>query len=907
MINSINTVDQYWCDSSKTYSVTIEFMDDASNLYVIVLDHITGAETELTYTGSVAGAGEFSYDSALVEVTTGDTFNGDGTEGLSDKITITTKLDYLQKTDITSNSNYDPEVLEAAYDNAVMLARQNKDSIGRSLTLAISDTGETMELPAKIILANSYLHFDENGNPEGQKGYLPRVYDPEFAYIATDIVPYNGDLWICKTGNTGTLPGSDIAYWEVYNQPKNEWDTMVSYTAGDIVTYGGELWLAVTPVDSTEPVSPAWENYANRYDFWDATITYPKNAITSYGNVTYDGTLIRSTQDGNLGHTPDLAPGGDETYWEVVKTGGAVIVEGVVDDTYAITALDLVYFDTDGTLSIGDKGELSKSILSGFATTAGAVDKVIEVQSKGLLDGFTGLTVGTRYYLGDTGGYCTKGEIEYQDYVVSVGVAKSATIMDVNIGLPEPTRNQDDGNPIGSIKYFSTYKDRSAYGYLPFAFDNAISQANYPVLFAEIGHVYNAQHVAVGDTDLSASSALFYPTPIPGAYDRVGIPDIDLAISNFSGDNIINIDFRVEQGFSRPGTPILVVADSGSSLPNELVDDKIYYVNAGSIGNGSIGLFDTEEEAIVGTAKISFTGGSGTFRLTQEGITLEDAIEDHEHIIKSGLNTGGDQRKPETTVDIGQDGTDTDTYYTAYDVQNANVTNETRPKTNYSFGYIKAEHVTSAGEPISALRYDTGWILRASADWENQLFTVTHGLNANPWDLLVEVWLAEDDTPTNAQKITNITRIYETVASEDLDLTRGISILEGTDTSNLILHTADGGISYLNDTDGTIANFTNGSTGAYKVVVTKPNLINTVFDVSSLPKTYDLTAANVIVTLPAINGVIQTRDIFWENGGVYSITIRDADLVTIETGSGDGNISLISDGSEWKTRYFTDV
>ena len=39
---------------------------------------------------------------------------------------------------------------------------------------------------------------------------------------------------------------------------------------------------------------------------------------------------------------------------------------------------------------------------------------------------------------------------------------------------------------IGSYHYFPYYEDLSAYGLLSFAFDNAVSQANYPALYAKV-------------------------------------------------------------------------------------------------------------------------------------------------------------------------------------------------------------------------------------------------------------------------------------------------------------------------------------------------------------------------------------------------------------------------------------
>jgi hypothetical protein len=64
----------------------------------------------------------------------------------------------------------------------------------------------------------------------------------------------------------------------------------------------------------------------------------------------------------------------------------------------------------------------------------------------------------------------------------------------------------------GGIGIFATSGTKE--GYIQYT-NNSSSQADYPTLFAEIGHRYNDLHVLAGDADLSASGTLFYPTPPP--------------------------------------------------------------------------------------------------------------------------------------------------------------------------------------------------------------------------------------------------------------------------------------------------------------------------------------------------------------------------------------------------------
>ncbi len=860
MINSTITVDKYWCDNSKSYDVTIEFMNNPSNLHVTVLDYITQEETILSYTESTPGAGEFSFDSMTSKITTGDLFEGDGNADPKDKITITTKLDYLQKTDITSNSNYDPEVLETAYDNAVMLTRQNKEDIKRAIALPMSDSGETMELPPKKSLANSYLHFDSDGNPTPLRGLLPRVYDEEFIYVVGDITQHSGNIWIVV---------QDIPQTSGIND----------YAPGDNTDY--------------------WVQYVGRYDMWDVDLPYPKGAITSYADGVYESTLVRSKGDGNIGHIPLLTPGAIDNYWEIVKTGGAVIVQGEINDTDTVSQFDLVYFDTNGTLSIGDKSELSKSILSGFATTNGNPSETIEVQSKGLLEGFSGLIEGSHYFLGEEGNIALRGEIEHQDYIVSVGVAKSTTIMDVNIGLPEPTRNQDDGNPVGSIKYFSTYKDRSAYGYRPFCFgeDALFSKANFPVLYAEVGDIYEAQHVEAGDP--ASDTNHFYGVPIPGAYERVGIPDIDYATGDVSGNALINITHHI----TRNGTPFKLI---GNDVPAPLVSGTKYFIIVNSAS--SISFANTETEAVAGTVITLTDSGSGTFRLTQEGIVLDDAFQGHWHENKDadgwGAFVANVASGSEITV-LNEQGSDQNYNARTPKIDGINgtprTTNETRPKTNISFGYIKVEHVTTAGEPISALRYDTGWVQFQNGD-ENTTKRITHNLEMHLEDGLIVQLLVKD----TGGSIYNLSdgQVDVRDGSAPSGENTGVHLID-YDENNIYMFIMPGGV--VVDSRAWILNPAGGTYGYYKLICVKPNLVSTIFDVSSLPKTYDLTSENIVVTLPAITGVLQTKSIYWTNGGTYKLRIKRDDGTYLDyEGEGEGHILVESDGSNWQVREYED-
>ncbi len=255
--------------------------------------------------------------------------------------------------------------------------------------------------------------------------------------------------------------------------------------------------------------------------------------------------------------------------------------------------------------------------------------------------------------------------------------------------------------PTGSMQW--GYNETAPYYGLAVDYDNDVSQTTYADLFALVGHNFNASHVAAGDTDLSASGTLFYPTPIPGAYARAANrPDAftDAEIST-SGDAIQGLVSAAWRGNVRVGSPFAFEVVSGT-VPTGLVDGTIYYVVPTTTGYG---LFPTETDAIAGTSEVSpSTTGSGSFRLVQAGIRLDDAFQGFDRYSGYGRDTAaaggvygtvapGDTPGVATFVATLTSGTPNRQIINSDPKDDSvngvpRVTNETRPDTDYMYGYI---------------------------------------------------------------------------------------------------------------------------------------------------------------------------------------------------------------------------
>jgi len=175
-----------------------------------------------------------------------------------------------------------------------------------------------------------------------------------------------------------------------------------------------------------------------------------------FGNVLASGNSIVSTDtDGNLILTPDGAgdlvldgvnwPQADGSVNQVITTDGAgqlswannfanqVFNSYTADET--IAAVDALYISAaDNVSKASATAGGAESRLMGFALASAADTDPVDVVSEGVLDGFSGLTPGSRYYLSDTAGLITPTiPVGTGNTVVQAGYAKNATSLQIHI------------------------------------------------------------------------------------------------------------------------------------------------------------------------------------------------------------------------------------------------------------------------------------------------------------------------------------------------------------------------------------------------------------------------------------------------------------------------------------------
>lgn len=126
----------------------------------------------------------------------------------------------------------------------------------------------------------------------------------------------------------------------------------------------------------------------------------------------------------------------DGTAWDnlnIAEYAESVLNTYTADE--ALSARDVLYISAADNVSKAIADNTSASYAMGLAKAAAADTNPVQVQSEGVLTGFSGLTPGSRYYLSDiTAGAITSTiPTSSGKTIVQVGYAKSATALHIHI------------------------------------------------------------------------------------------------------------------------------------------------------------------------------------------------------------------------------------------------------------------------------------------------------------------------------------------------------------------------------------------------------------------------------------------------------------------------------------------
>jgi hypothetical protein len=139
------------------------------------------------------------------------------------------------------------------------------------------------------------------------------AYSGATAYVADDVVSYNGSSYICILASTNNLP-TNATYWNLMAQTGTDITSLAGLAQGDVLYYNGTSWVRLGAGTSGQflktngsGANPAWATISSSllqrkfYNFSDeaahSTLTTWTNTIHPIG----DGTLeITPTASGNI-------------------------------------------------------------------------------------------------------------------------------------------------------------------------------------------------------------------------------------------------------------------------------------------------------------------------------------------------------------------------------------------------------------------------------------------------------------------------------------------------------------------------------------------------------------------------------------------------------------------------------
>lgn len=242
---------------------------------------------------------------------------------------------------------------------------------------------------------------------------------------------YNTTVGLTATGVTaGTYNGLVI---NAQGQVTAAVATTVTGTAGQI---------AVADASSAAPIlSLVAAGTAGTYD---RVTTDAFGRVTAGSNVTITGTENQIAVTGAAGATPTiaLAPSGvtagtynGVTVDEFGRVTGAtsITIENSANtlavDTTAAAVADAVYFSAAGVVSKANASAAATVSVVGFVSKAG------EIVTSGVVNGFTALVPGARYFLSEVDGLISTTPAA-TGYVLFVGIASTATQLVIQVGNP---------------------------------------------------------------------------------------------------------------------------------------------------------------------------------------------------------------------------------------------------------------------------------------------------------------------------------------------------------------------------------------------------------------------------------------------------------------------------------------
>jgi hypothetical protein len=210
------------------------------------------------------------------------------------------------------------------------------------------------------------------------------AYNGATAYVADDVVSYNGSSYICILASTGNLP-TNATYWSLMAQSGTDITSLAGLAQGDVLYYNGTSWVRLGAGTSGQflktngaSANPAWANVTSsilqvkRTIFTGTASISIATAGTYYQIPTNDFSvsitpqfsnsvilllgMIRHSQDTSGAHRVRVGLFRDSTQIALNTDSlgsrtSAISSSWVINETEEVSVGNIIYIDSPATTS----------------------------------------------------------------------------------------------------------------------------------------------------------------------------------------------------------------------------------------------------------------------------------------------------------------------------------------------------------------------------------------------------------------------------------------------------------------------------------------------------------------------------------------------------------------------------
>lgn len=219
------------------------------------------------------------------------------------------------------------------------------------------------------------------------------AYNGATAYVADDVVSYNGSSYICILASTGNLP-TNTTYWNLMAQTGTDITSIAGLAQGDVLYYNGTAWVRLGAGTSGQylktngaSANPSWANGS-------------ASTLTTQGDILYrDASGLQRLGAGTSGQFLKTNGAGANPSWGTVSQKVLQLLSTTKTDTQsngsqsmvAITGLTVTITPRDanstfyliGNVNLGTGGANADAHLKFTRTIGGSTTDIIIADTAG--------------------------------------------------------------------------------------------------------------------------------------------------------------------------------------------------------------------------------------------------------------------------------------------------------------------------------------------------------------------------------------------------------------------------------------------------------------------------------------------------------------------------------------------